>query len=40
MDTAWTNILWNSIQAEAAREAFEKLNYREQTLLENGTPSA
>ena len=27
-------ILWNGIQAEAVREAFEKLNYREQTLLE------
>lgn len=30
----YAEILWNGIQAEAVREAFEKLNYREQTLLE------
>ena len=30
----YAEILWNSIRAEAVREAFEKLNYREQTLLE------
>ncbi len=30
----YVEILWNGIQAEAVREAFEKLNYREQTLLE------
>ena len=30
----YIEILWNGIQAEAVREAFEKLNYREQTLLE------
>ena len=30
----YTEILWNGIQAEAVREVFEKLNYREQTLLE------
>ena len=30
----YAEILWNGIRAEAAREAFEKLNYREQTLLE------
>ena len=30
----YAEILWNGIQAEAVREAFEKLNYREQSLLE------
>ena len=30
----YTEILWDGIQAKAVREAFEKLNYREQTLLE------
>ena len=30
----YAEILWNGIQAEAVREAFEKLNYQEQTLLE------
>ena len=30
----YAEILWNGIRAEAAREAFEKLDYREQTLLE------
>ena len=30
----YAEILWNGIQAEAVREAFEQLNYREQTLLE------
>mgnify|MGYP007007086772 CR=1 FL=1 len=30
----YAEILWNGIQAKAVREAFEKLNYREQTLLE------
>ena len=30
----YAEILWNGIQAGAVREAFEKLNYREQTLLE------
>src|SRR5699024_1698049 len=30
----YAEILWNGIQAEAVREAFEKLNYRAQTLLE------
>lgn len=30
----YAEILWNGIQAKAIREAFEKLNYREQTLLE------
>ena len=35
-DNHWdyAEILWNGIQAEAVREAFKKLNYREQTLLE------
>ena len=35
-DNHWdyAEILWNGIQAKAIREAFEKLNYREQTLLE------
>ena len=28
------DILWDGIQAEKVRKAFEKLNYREQTLLE------
>ena len=28
----YTEILWDGIQAKAVREAFEKLNYREQTL--------
>ena len=30
----YTDILWNGIQAEKVQQAFEKLNYREQTLLE------
>ena len=30
----YAEILWNGIQAEAVQKAFEKLNYREQTLLE------
>ena len=30
----YTEILWDGIQAKTVREAFEKLNYREQTLLE------
>ena len=36
LDDTWnyTDILWNGIQAEKVRRAFEKLNYREQTLLE------
>ena len=35
-DNHWdyAEILWNGIQAKAVREAFEKLNYREQILLE------
>lgn len=35
-DDSWNyaEILWNGIRADAVREAFEKLNYREQTLLE------
>ena len=35
-DNAWdyTAILWNGVQAEAVRAAFEKLTYREQRLLE------
>ena len=35
-DDSWdyTAILWNGIQAEAVRAAFEKLSYREQRLLE------
>ena len=35
-DDSWdyTAILWNGIQAEAVRAAFEKLTYREQRLLE------
>ena len=37
LDDSWnyTDILWNGIQAEKVQRAFEKLNYREQTLLEN-----
>ena len=36
LDATWnyTDILWNGIQAEKVQLAFEKLNYREQTLLE------
>ncbi len=36
LDDTWnyTDILWNGIQAENVQRAFEKLNYREQTLLE------
>ena len=36
LDDTWnyTDILWNGIQAEKVQQAFEKLNYREQTLLE------
>ncbi|WP_304634363.1 hypothetical protein [uncultured Oscillibacter sp.] len=36
MDDSWdyAAILWNGIQAEAIRAAFEKLSYREQRLLE------
>ena len=30
----YAEILWNGSRAETVREAFEKLNYREQTLLE------
>lgn len=35
-DNSWNyaDILWDGIQAEKVRKAFEKLNYREQTLLE------
>ena len=35
-DDSWnyTDILWNGIQAEKVHQAFEKLNYRKQTLLE------
>ena len=35
-DDSWNyaDILWNGIQAEKVQRAFEKLNYREQTLLE------
>ncbi len=35
-DDSWnyTDILWNGIQAEKVQRAFEKLNFREQTLLE------
>ena len=38
LDDSWnyTDILWNGIQAEKVQRAFEKLNYRKQTLLENG----
>lgn len=36
LDDTWnyTDILWDGIQAEKVRRAFEKLNFREQTLLE------
>ena len=36
LDDSWnyTDILWNGIQAEKVQRAFDKLNYREQTLLE------
>ena len=36
LDDSWnyTDILWNGIQAEKVQRAFEKLNFREQTLLE------
>ena len=36
LDDTWnyTDILWNGIQAEKVQLVFEKLNYREQTLLE------
>ena len=36
LDDTWNyaDILWNSIQAEKVQRAFEKLNFREQTLLE------
>ena len=36
LDATWnyTDNLWNGIQAEKVQLAFEKLNYREQTLLE------
>ena len=36
LDDSWnyTDILWNGIQAEKVQRAFEKLDYREQTLLE------
>ena len=41
LDDSWNytdilckTILWNGIQAEKVQRAFEKLNYREQTLLE------
>ena len=36
LDDTWNyaDILWNGIQAEKVQRAFEKLNYREQTLLE------
>ncbi len=30
----YANILWNSVRAEAVQAAFDKLGYREQTLLE------
>ncbi len=35
-DDSWnyTDILWNGMQAEAVRAAFDKLSYREQTYLE------
>lgn len=35
-DDSWNyaDILWNGIQAEKVQQAFEKLDYREQTLLE------
>ena len=36
LDDTWnyTSILWNGIQAEKVQRAFEKLNFRDQTLLE------
>ena len=36
LDDSWnyTDILWNGIQANKVQKAFDKLNYREQTLLE------
>ena len=36
LDDSWnyTDILWSGIQAEKVQRAFEKLDYREQTLLE------
>ena len=36
LDDSWnyTDILWNGIQTEKVQRAFEKLNYREQTLFE------
>ena len=36
LDDTWnySDILWNDIQAEKVQRAFDKLNYREQTLLE------
>ncbi len=36
LDDSWNyaEILWNGIQAEKVQRAFEKLNFREQTLLE------
>ena len=36
LDDTWNyaDILWNGIQAEKVQRAFEKLNFREQTLLE------
>ena len=36
IDDSWNyaDILWNGIQAETVQRAFHKLNYREQTLLE------
>ena len=36
LDDTWNyaDILWNGIQSEKVQRAFEKLNYREQTLLE------
>ena len=33
-EPSYADILWNGIQAEKVQRAFEKLNYREQTLLE------
>lgn len=35
-DDGWNyaDILWNGIQADKVQRAFEKLNFREQTLLE------
>ena len=35
-DDSWNyaDILWNGIQANKVQKAFDKLNYREQTLLE------